>query len=193
MELELSIPDFSKVQKAAETFIESLFPNYRSNPNLVDTPSRLAKMYCTEIFRGSFEEEPPITIFPNEKEYDQLIIIPSIMFSSTCAHHFLPFVGKAVIGILNQEKSFAGLSKYHRVVDWFARRPQVQENLTQEIADFLFEKLNPKGVGVFIRSEHLCTKVRGVKQPEPEMITTALKGELRNPSVKAEFLRACYG
>ncbi len=186
------MPDKKKVEEAAREFVRSLFPDFESNPNLVDTPKRIAKMYCDEVFSGSFVEPPKVTVFPNDRNYDQLIIVPKIEFSSTCAHHFLPFIGTVVIGILNEQKSFAGFSKYHRIVDWYARRPQVQENLTQEIADYLFDVLKPKGVGVMIRANHMCARVRGVRQPNPEMITTALKGNLHKAEVKEEFLRACY-
>lgn len=184
-------PNLDSVEEASKNLLETIFPNYKDNPNLQDTPKRLAKMLCQELFVGCFSEPPKITMFPNDRDYDQLIVIPQITFSSMCAHHFLPFYGEVTVGILNKDKQFAGLSKYHRIVDWFARRPQVQENLTQEIADHLMEKLDPYGVGVFIKATHLCTVVRGVKQPRSHMITTALKGSFKKSDVKEEFLRVC--
>jgi GTP cyclohydrolase I len=175
------------------SLIAKLFPNYKDDPNLADTPSRIAKMYCEELFSGVFTEAPELTVFPNTKKYNQLIIVPDINFSSVCSHHMISFIGFATIGILlNENSSFLGLSKYTRIVDWFARRPQVQENMTEEIADFINEKLKPAALGVYISANHLCAVIRGVKQPNSTMITTALRGEmLTSPYLKTEFLARC--
>jgi GTP cyclohydrolase I len=173
--------------------IAKMYPSYLEDPNLAETPARIAKMYCEELFAGSFTEPPKLTVFPNTKKYNQLIIVPDINFSSVCSHHWLSFMGFATIGILlNEDSSFLGLSKYARLVDWFARRPQVQENLTEEIADYINETLKPAALGVYISANHLCAVVRGIKQPTSTMITTALRGEmLTSPYLKSEFLARC--
>ena len=121
--------------------------------------------------------------------YDQLIILKEIEFSSLCSHHVLPFHGRAHIGYLPGER-ICGISKLARVVDKFASRPQIQEKMTNEIADYLEENLHPRGCIVVIEAGHDCMRIRGVKKPSSCMITSALKGEfLTNPSLKSEFMQ----
>jgi len=125
--------------------------------------------------------------------YDQLIILKDIDFSSLCSHHVLPFHGRAHVGYLPGEK-ICGISKLARVVDKFASRPQIQEKMTNEIADFLEENLKPRGCIVVIEAGHDCMRIRGVKKPASCMITSAVRGEFhRNPSLKDEFLKLISG
>jgi GTP cyclohydrolase I len=128
-----------------------------------------------------------LTTFPNDAGYDELIIARSIPVQSVCEHHLLPFVGIAHVGYLPGER-ILGLSKLARVVELFARRPQVQERLTQQIADWLQDQLSPRGVGVVVAAEHLCMTVRGVRASGANTVTSALHGHLRSDAAsRAEF------
>jgi GTP cyclohydrolase I len=121
--------------------------------------------------------------------YDQLIILKDIDFSSLCSHHVLPFHGKAHVGYLPGER-ICGISKLARVVDKFASRPQIQEKMTNEIADFIEDNLHPKGCMVVVEAGHDCMRIRGVKKPASSMVTSAVRGEfLHTPSLKDEFMR----
>lgn len=159
----------------------------QNDPNLKDTPNRIAKMYVEELFSGCFNPPPKITVFPNTQGYDQIVALSDISIKSTCSHHFCPFLGTASIGYIPNEK-VVGLSKLSRIADYFARRPQIQEELTEQIANYIEEILQPKGVIVVIKAEHHCMKLRGVQEHEAVMTTSALRGFfLTNASTKQEF------
>lgn len=160
-----------------------------SDPNLKDTPSRVANMFVDELFVGLKKTAAPnITVFPNSHAYSQMIVSDKIYFSSVCSHHFLTFSGFAwVLHIPNN--TVVGLSKFTRIVDFFARRPQLQENLTEQIRDYLVKKTDPLGVMVVIRASHQCMVCRGVKQQSGAgMVTSAIYGEFEKPEVRAEGL-----
>lgn len=161
-----------------------------SHPHLKKTPERMAKMYVDEVYRGLYENPPELTLFPNKKgDQASMVFLGDIDVFSTCSHHFKDFVGKAHIAYI-PGKTIVGISKLARIADWFSRRPQVQEELTDGIADYLQKTLEPQGVAVCIRAVHNCIRVRGAKQSESEMITTALRGcFLDNVSHKEEFYR----
>jgi len=128
-----------------------------------------------------------LTTFPNDEGYDEMVLARSIPVQSVCEHHLLPFVGVAHVGYLPGER-ILGLSKLARVVELFARRPQVQERLTQQVADWLQTRLHPRGLGVIIEAEHLCMSVRGVRTAGVSTITSALDGHLRDDTAaRAEF------
>jgi GTP cyclohydrolase I len=147
------------------------------------TPGRMARAYAEMFTPRPFD----LTTFPNDAGYDELIIARSIPVQSVCEHHLLPFVGIAHVGYLPGDR-ILGLSKLARVVELFARRPQVQERLTQQIANWLQENVSPRGVGVVVEAEHLCMSVRGVRAPDTSTITSALHGQLRqDPASRAEF------
>lgn len=147
------------------------------------TPRRMAHAYA-ELFTP---REFRLTTFPNDEGYDELVLARDIPFTSVCEHHLLPFVGKAHVGYLPGER-ILGLSKLARVVEMFARAPQVQERLTVQIADWLTAQLAPKGVGVVLQAEHSCMTIRGVQAVGSSTITSALHGLLRDdPSSRAEF------
>lgn len=153
------------------------------DPSLEDTPERIARMLVDETCSGLFTEPPKVTTFPlNEDEPRDLVIIKDIPFSSLCEHHFQPFVGKATVAYLPKDQ-IMGLSKAARVVDYFSARPQVQERLTGQIADYLFKVLNPKGLLVMLNAEHMCMSIRGVKKHGSSTITTALRGEIDKEEV----------
>lgn len=161
--------------------------DHANDPNLVGTPNRLAKMYTYEILEGNFSKAPDITTFPNTKNYDQIVALSDIEVKSLCSHHFCPFIGTCSIGYQPGER-VVGLSKLSRIVTHFARRPQIQEELTEQIAEFLVETLKPKGVIVVMHCEHHCMKIRGVEEHDSEMHTSAVRGTfLTNPSTKQEF------
>src|SRR3954465_7752826 len=145
------------------------------DPHLVETPRRGAGSYRGLLSPRSFN----LTTFPNDEEYDELVLARAIPFHSLCRHHLLPFKGVAHVGYIPGDR-ILGLSKLARVVELFARDLQVQERLTQQIADWLQEHLEPKGVGVVIEAEHLCMSLRGVRVTGARTITSALHGVLRD-------------
>ncbi|MBL7997982.1 MAG: GTP cyclohydrolase I [Candidatus Kapabacteria bacterium] len=162
----------------------------RNDPNSTDTPKRLARMWVNELFAGRYEHPPKITVFPNRKDVDELVISKGIKVMSVCSHHWQPISGTCAIGYL-PNRHVIGLSKLTRIVDWFARRGQIQEELGEQIADFLQELLQPKAIGVVINSQHYCMIARGVDAHEEssEMITSVMRGELRNDAtLRQEFM-----
>ena len=149
-----------------------------------DTPRRMARMYAELLSPPSFRP----TTFPNDGGYDELVVATGIPFHSLCEHHLLPFVGVAHVGYLPGER-IIGLSKLARVVELFARDLQVQERLTTQVAGWLDDHLQPKGVGVVLEAEHLCMSLRGVQKPGARTVTSALHGLVRDdPRTRAEFL-----
>ena len=155
-----------------------------ADAHLRDTPRRVAAAYAEMLTPRSFN----LTTFPNEERYDELVLGRDIPFHSLCQHHLLPFAGVAHVAYLPGD-SILGLSKLARVVERFARRLQAQERLTSQIADWLQENLEPKGVGVVLEAEHLCMSLRGVHATGSTTITSALRGALRDdPRSRAEFL-----
>ncbi len=147
---------------------------------LVDTPARVARAY-REILGGMHEDpgEHLVRQFSQEQTGDDIVILRDIDFVSVCEHHFLPFTGRAHVAYLPAHGKVTGLSKLARTVDVFARRPQLQEQLTSQIADAMVEHLDPRGVGVVVEAEHSCLKLRGARKAHTEMVTTAFRGELR--------------
>jgi GTP cyclohydrolase I len=154
-----------------------------STESLRGTPGRMARAYAEMFAPQPFD----LTTFPNDEGYDELVLARSIPVRSVCEHHLLPFVGIAHVGYLPGAR-IVGLSKLARVVDMFARRPQVQERLTTQVADWLQTHLQPRGVGVVVEAEHLCMTVRGVNAAGAATITSALHGHLRSDAAaRAEF------
>lgn len=159
---------------------------------LTETPARVARMYA-EMF-GGLHEDPRIHLkkFFTEK-YDEVVLVRNINFNSMCEHHMLPFMGKAHIGYMPDGR-VVGLSKLARVVDAVARRPQVQERMTETIADLLLEQLQAKGVAVVIEATHTCMTIRGVTKPDSLCVTSAMKGIFRtNLSSRSEIMTLIYG
>jgi GTP cyclohydrolase IA len=155
-----------------------------TDENLAETPRRMARALIEMTSGSDFE----LTTFPNEEEYDELVLVRDIPLQSVCEHHMLPFVGIAHIGYLPGER-ILGLSKFARMVDLHARRPQTQERLTKRIADHLQSALAPCGVGVVIEAEHTCMSLRGARATGARTTTSALFGRLRDdPRSRAEFL-----
>jgi GTP cyclohydrolase I len=151
---------------------------------LRDTPQRVAAAYAELLTPQPFEA----TTFPNDEGYDELVVARGIPFHSLCEHHLIPFVGVAHVAYLPGDR-IVGLSKLARVVEHFARRLQVQERMTVQIADWLEEELQPRGAGVVLDAEHFCMTIRGVQKPGARTTTSALRGQVRNdPRTRQEFL-----
>lgn len=152
-----------------------------NDPNLSDTPERVAKMYG-EFFSGMGKDFEGLTVFPNDHNYDEIVLLDNIFFTSVCSHHFLPFYGLAWVAYIPGEVVM-GASKAARVINHYSARPQLQENLCNEIITFLNDKLNPKAVMVVMRAEHGCMKCRGVKQYAGSgMLTSSVKGTFKTDS-----------
>ncbi len=144
-----------------------------NEPNLINTPHRVAKMYVDEIFSGlNPENEPKVTVFPNDDNIDQIVQSDTLKFSSTCSHHFVPFVGLAWI-LYVPDKKVVGASKFSRILNYFARRPQTQERMTKQVADYIMEKTQPRGCMVFTRAVHQCMTCRGINQQNSAGLTTS--------------------
>ena len=154
------------------------------DPQLRDTPRRVAASLAEMLSPAPFH----LTSFPNDDDYDELVVARDIPMRSLCAHHMLPFVGVAHVAYLPDEH-ILGLSKLARVVEMFARGLQIQERLTVQVADWLAQQLEPKGVGVVIEAEHLCMTLRGVHAHGTRTVTSSLRGLLRDDArTRAEFL-----
>lgn len=156
----------------------------RHSAGLVETPARVARMLHELVTPTPFEA----TTFPNDAGYDELVVVSDIRFTSLCEHHLLPFRGVAHVGYLPADR-LLGLSKLARLVEAYARRPQVQERMTTQIADWIATHLDPRGVGVVLEAEHLCMSIRGVRAEGARTATSTLYGLLRDrPAARQEFL-----
>jgi GTP cyclohydrolase I len=157
------------------------------DPNLAETDLRVAKMYM-EMFHGLSEgAEPKVTTFPNDEGYSHMVMEKQIPFYSMCAHHLVPFYGHAHIAYIPRDR-IIGLSKFSRILEFYAKRPQLQERLTEQVVTFLEAKLNPLGAMVVIEARHLCVEMRGVKKPGALTVTSALRGIFHQKPVREEFL-----
>ncbi|HEX8206767.1 MAG TPA: GTP cyclohydrolase I FolE [Solirubrobacteraceae bacterium] len=180
--------DLDAAQRAAGDLLVALGVDLEDE-SLRDTPRRMAKMYAELLTPASFTP----TTFPNDGGYDELVVATQIPFHSLCEHHMLPFVGVAHVGYLPGDR-IIGLSKLARVVELFARSLQVQERLTTQIARWLDDHLDPKGVGVVIEAEHMCMSLRGVQKAGARTVTSALHGLVRDdPRTRQEFLSLTGG
>ena len=185
---ERDLPEIeAEVAEAFEGVLKALIINTEDDHNTKDTACRVAKMYVQEIFKGRYTDPPKITAFPNAKQYDQIYMSGPMSINSTCAHHFQPITGKAYVGIFPGKKVI-GLSKFNRMVDWIASRPQIQEEMTEQIADMIERETEAKGVAVVVKAEHFCMTARGVKEHETDMLTSVVRGIFRDEApIKAEF------
>jgi len=185
--------DSSAIEEAVKQILEAV----GEDPDRVDlkeTPARVGRMYA-ELFSGLGKDPGAQIDVMFESEYDELIGIRDIPLYSMCEHHLLPFIGKAHIAYIpNKKGQITGLSKLARVVDVAARRPQVQERLTVQIADALESRLDPRGVMVVLEAEHLCMTMRGVQKPGSVTVTSAVRGLIReNVATRQEALRLLRG
>ena len=178
--------DLPRIEKAVREIIEAVGED-PAREGLRATPRRVARMY-QELFGGLFEDPAKHLRADFTEKYDEMVVLRDIPFYSMCEHHLLPFMGKAHVAYIPMGKVI-GLSKLARIVECFARRPQVQERLTSQIAEFLMDRLDAKGVGVIIEAAHTCMTIRGVKKPGSVMVTSAMLGIFRsNPATRGEVM-----
>jgi GTP cyclohydrolase I len=178
-----SVIDLDAAERAAADLLHALGIATDSE-GLHETPQRVARAYAELFTPSPFE----VTTFANDEGYDELVLARDIPLRSVCEHHLLPFIGVAHVGYLPGAR-IVGLSKLARIVEHFGRRPQVQERLTKQVADWLDQHLQPKGVGVVVEAEHTCMTVRGVRAAGSSTITSALVGRVRDdPRTRQEFL-----
>jgi GTP cyclohydrolase I len=194
----LDITERETMIRAAALKFEELFDilqiDHQNDHNTRDTPRRVAKMYVEEIMNGRYCEAPAITEFENVANFESMIVTGPIAVRSTCAHHLMPIYGEAFIGILPSPTGrIIGLSKYDRIVNYFASRLQIQEELVLQVANYLVEKTAPLGVAVRISAVHMCKTQRGVKSStQSRMVTTSYLGAFQtDAALKAEFLQEC--
>lgn len=175
--------DVDAAEIAAAELIRALGMDLE-DPTIAGTPGRMARAYAELLTPHEFN----LTTFPNDEGYDELVLARRIPFTSICEHHLLPFSGTAAVGYLPGQR-ILGLSKLARVVELFARRPQVQERMTKQIANWLDSHLSPRGVGVVVHAEHSCMTLRGVRAAGSSTVTSALVGSVRTDSrTRSEFL-----
>jgi len=180
--------DARKIQKGVRLIIEGIGEN-PERPGLRKTPERIAELYA-EIFSG-LADSPEDILNPMEGEsHDEMVLLKDIPFYSVCEHHLLPFAGKAHIAYIPEGGRIVGISALARALEIFAKRPQVQERLTTQLADLLMERLRPKGCMVIVDAEHLCISMRGIKKPGTRTVTSAVRGIFRTKqSTRGELLQ----
>ena len=161
-----------------------------TDDSLQDTPKRVAKMYIKEIFSGlNPANKPSVSVFANSYGYSDMLIEKDILVQSSCEHHFLPFIGKAHVAYIPNE-NVIGLSKINRLVNYYCKRPQVQERLTLQISEELKSVLGTEDVAVYIESKHLCVSMRGIKDNQSSTVTFNCSGKFAEKEYKNQFLRA---
>ncbi len=185
------LSDDEKVELISEKFSEimNILGLDLSDDSLKDTPKRVAKMYVKEIFQGLNPDNlPKLSLFCNKYGYHQILLEKNIHFTSTCEHHFLPIVGKAHVAYIPNDK-VVGLSKLNRVVKYFAKRPQVQERLTLQIADYLQDALDTEHVAVIIDAEHYCIISRGIEDINSSTVTSEFKGKFQDFDMQNKLMQ----
>ena len=185
--------DKPRIEKAVREILEAVGED-ADREGLVRTPERVAEMY-EEVFAGLADDPAEHLTVTFAADHDEMIMVKDIPLYSVCEHHLAPFVGQAHVAYIpNVSGRITGLSKLARLVDSYARRPQVQERLTSQIADTIDEKLEPRGVLVVIEAEHLCMSMRGVQKPGTTTVTSAVRGLFRdNPATRAEAMAFIHG
>lgn len=180
-------PGFEDVEEAVRTILRGLGED-PDRPGLERTPGRVRRMYAELTAGYHVDPERLLNGAVFEVAYSEMVVVRNIPFSSLCEHHLLPFFGHAAVAYIPRGR-VVGLSKVPRIVEMYARRLQVQERLTQQVADLLMERLDPKGVGVVVEATHLCAVMRGIRKPGTVMTTSAVLGLFRsNDKTRAEFL-----
>ncbi|HEX6145468.1 MAG TPA: GTP cyclohydrolase I FolE [Acidimicrobiia bacterium] len=184
--------DQGRIEKAVREIIEALGED-PEREGLLDTPQRVAAFYA-EVFDGLHRDPGDVVdAFFGEEHYQEIVMVREIPFYSMCEHHFVPFHGQAHVAYIPRGR-VTGLSKLARLVEGFARRPQMQERLTAQVADALTERLQPLGVMVVIEAEHLCMSMRGVKKPGATTVTSAVRGTMESqPATRAEAMSLLFG
>ena len=184
--------DFKRAERAVRELLIAMGED-PDRDGLRDTPARVARAY-QEIFAGLRMRAEDVLTTTFDAGHDEMVIVRDIELFSTCEHHLVPFHGQAHVGYIpNENGRITGLSKLARLVDVFARRPQVQERLTSQIADAMMRILEPRGAIVVIEAEHLCMSMRGVRKPGSKTVTSAVRGSLLHPATRAEAMALIQG
>ena len=177
----------AEVAEKMQGVLESLVIDTENDHNTHDTARRVAKMFIKETFAGRYLPEPTVTAFPNANAYDEVYVTGPITIRSTCAHHFQGIKGRAYIGVF-PGKNVIGLSKFNRIIHWICARPQIQEEMTIQVADEVMRVTEASGVAVLIQAEHMCMTMRGVMEHQSDMTTSVMRGNFRDdPNLKQEF------
>jgi len=183
-------------QKRAENAVRELLLAVGEDPDregLLETPARVARAY-REIFAGLWQQPEDVLTTTFDLGHDEMVLVKDIEVFSTCEHHLVPFRGVAHVGYIpSSSGKITGLSKLARLVDVYARRPQVQERLTSQVADALMRILEPRGAIVVIECEHMCMSMRGIRKPGAKTITSAVRGQLRDPATRNEAMSLIIG
>ncbi|MFL0743246.1 MAG: GTP cyclohydrolase I [Prochlorococcus sp.] len=180
---ELEIEVASRVRD----LLQSLLIDVDNDHNTEETAERVARMYLNEVFKGRYQKQPKVTSFPNVKQLDEIYTIGPITMRSACSHHFVPIMGSCWIGIKPGTRVI-GLSKFARVADWVFSRPHIQEEAVMILADEIERLCEPQGLGIIVKAEHYCMKLRGVMEPQCTMVNSVVRGVFRHdPSLKQEF------
>ncbi|MBV1781125.1 GTP cyclohydrolase I FolE [Paeniglutamicibacter sp. ABSL32-1] len=184
--------DLLRIENAVREILHAIGED-PDRDGLVETPKRVAKAYA-EFFAGLHQDPADHLSTTFDIEHDELVLVKDIPFYSTCEHHLVPFHGTAHVGYIpGPEGKVTGLSKLARLVEVFARRPQVQERLTTQIVEALMEHLSPRGAIVVVECEHMCMSMRGVRKPGAKTVTSAVRGQLREPATRAEAMSLILG
>jgi len=184
--------DHARVEKAVYELLVAIGDD-PTRDGLRDTPARVARAY-EEMFRGLHQDPAEVLTTTFELGHDEMVLVKDIELASSCEHHLVPFYGFAHVGYIpGEDGRITGLSKLARLVDVYAKRPQVQERLTTQIADSLMRLLEPRGVIVVIEAEHLCMTMRGVRKPGAKTVTSAVRGQLRSSATRAEAMSLILG
>lgn len=188
----IELMDRGRIEKAVREIIEALGED-PLREGLIETPERVARFYA-EVFQGIHQDPGDVVdAFFGDEHYEEIVMVREIPFYSMCEHHFVPFHGQAHVAYMPNGR-VTGLSKLARLVEGYARRPQMQERLTAQVANCLQERLEPHGVLVVIEAEHLCMSMRGVKKPGAKTVTSAVRGLMKtNPSTRAEAMSLLFG
>ncbi len=182
----------ANLEKNFEKMLDIMRIDWQNDHNTKETPHRLAKMYVDEIMKGRYHQPPKITTFPNTENVDELYTAGPISIRSLCSHHFAPIIGSCWVGVIPGD-NVVGLSKFNRMVDWIMSRPQIQEEGLKQVTDYLEKSLNPKGLIVVMKAQHMCMKWRGVKE-EGWMVNSMIRGLFKhNPQAKQEFFELIKG
>jgi GTP cyclohydrolase I len=184
--------DAAGVEKAIRDLLVAIGED-PDRDGLRETPARVARSYA-EVFAGLYADPADVLVTTFDIGHDEMVLVRDIEVYSTCEHHLVPFHGVAHVGYIPDVNGrLTGLSKLARLVDVYARRPQVQERLTAQVADALVRYLNPRGVIVVIECEHLCMAMRGVRKPGSRTVTSAVRGQMTNPATRAEAMSLIVG
>ena len=184
--------DRGRIEKAVREIVEALGED-PLREGLIETPERVARFY-EEVFAGVHKDPGDVVdAFFGDAHYEEIVMVREIPFYSMCEHHFVPFHGQAHVAYMPKGR-VTGLSKLARLVEGYARRPQMQERLTAQVADCLQERLDPHGVLVVVEAEHLCMSMRGVRKPGAKTVTSAVRGLMQtNPATRAEAMSLLFG